>query len=68
MSQCTAKSKRSGERCRRAATRGRTVCRMHGGASPAGVASATYRSGRYSKAVPVRLLALLHEALGDDRL
>ena len=33
MGQCTAKSKRSGERCRRAAMHGQTVCYMHGGAS-----------------------------------
>ena len=29
--QCTATSKRSGEQCRRRATKGMTVCRMHGG-------------------------------------
>ena len=33
MGQCTAKSKRTGERCRRAAMHGQTVCYMHGGAS-----------------------------------
>ena len=31
---CTAKSKRSQRRCRRAAIRGGTVCPMHGGGSP----------------------------------
>jgi hypothetical protein len=68
MSQCTAKSKRSGERCRRAATSGRTVCRMHGGKSPSGIASATYKTGRYGRAVPLRLLERMREALGDDEL
>ena len=33
MSQCTAKSKRSKERCRRWALRGKSVCHMHGGRS-----------------------------------
>jgi hypothetical protein len=30
---CQARSKRSGEQCRKAAMRGKTVCRTHGGAS-----------------------------------
>lgn len=30
---CNARSKRSGEQCRKAAMRGKDVCRMHGGAS-----------------------------------
>lgn len=34
MSQCTAQSKQSGERCKRAASIGTTVCRIHGAASP----------------------------------
>lgn len=32
---CTAKSKQSGERCKRAAIIGGTVCKIHGGAIPA---------------------------------
>lgn len=31
---CSARSKRSGERCRRAPIVGGTVCTMHGGAAP----------------------------------
>ncbi len=30
---CKARSQRSGEQCRKAAMRGKTVCRSHGGAS-----------------------------------
>ena len=30
---CQARSKRSGEQCRKAAMRGKSVCRTHGGAS-----------------------------------
>ena len=34
MAQCTAKSKRSGERCKNPACKGRKTCRMHGGTNP----------------------------------
>lgn len=34
MAKCTAKSKQSGERCRRDAAPGATVCSMHGGKAP----------------------------------
>jgi len=34
MSQCTAKSSRTGQRCRKAAIRGGTVCLTHGGSAP----------------------------------
>lgn len=68
MAQCTAKSKRTGERCRRAATPGRTVCYYHGGRTLAGVASGTFKHGRYSKVLPGRLLERYQEALTDHRL
>jgi hypothetical protein len=32
--QCTARSGRSGQRCRKAAIRGGTVCATHGGSAP----------------------------------
>lgn len=41
--QCTARSKRSGERCRRAAVLGGTVCSMHGGKAPQVAAAAEGR-------------------------
>ena len=34
MAQCTAKSKQSGEQCRRAASSGQVVCAIHGGKAP----------------------------------
>lgn len=40
---CTARSKQSGERCKRAAIVGGTVCSMHGGKSPAVAAAAERR-------------------------
>ena len=52
MAQCTAKSKRTGERCRANAVDGYTVCRMHGAGSPhAGrPGGAPITTGRYSLA------------------
>lgn len=41
--QCTATSIRSGQRCRRYASRGAKVCRMHGGAAPQVKAAAAAR-------------------------
>jgi hypothetical protein len=41
---------------------------MHGGKSPAGPASATFKDGRYSRILPARLLARYHEASQDPEL
>ena len=50
---CGAK-KRDGSPCQNAAMpNGR--CRLHGGKSPVGVASGTFRTGKYSKSIPARL-------------
>lgn len=57
MSQCTAKSKRSGSQCLKWAIRGRTTCHMHGGTSKGPTTKtgkersrkATFRHGAYSK-------------------
>jgi len=45
MAQCTAKSKRSGKRCKRWASPGRTKCRMHGGRTPRGKDSPHFKHG-----------------------
>jgi hypothetical protein len=47
--QCTAKSKRTGERCKARAVTGSKVCYHHGGRTPKGIASPHTKSGRYSK-------------------
>jgi hypothetical protein len=47
VAQCAAMSKRTGERCRRPAARGRRVCAMHGGKSLAWFAHPNYRHGGY---------------------
>jgi hypothetical protein len=63
---CGAKT-RAGHPCRqRPMLNGR--CRMHGGATPRGVASPHFKHGRYSKALPVRLAAVYEQARTDDDL
>lgn len=44
---CVARSKRSGQRCRGPAVRGKRVCRTHGaaGGAPAGKRNGNYRHG-----------------------
>lgn len=44
---------------------GGSKCYMHGGASLKGVASATYKTGRYSKFLPEGLFAI-HEQVAND--
>lgn len=48
MAQCTAKSKRSGERCKSSAVAGKRVCYYHGGAPGSG---GKIKHGRYSLAL-----------------
>src|SRR3990167_2330995 len=66
MAICGAKT-RKGVPCRAyAMPNGR--CRMHGGATPSGPASANYRHGRYSKYLPARLAERYLEAESDPEL
>jgi hypothetical protein len=44
---------------------GKTRCRLHGGATPAGLGSATFKHGRYSKVLPMNL-ALHYDLTGTD--
>lgn len=44
------------------------VCYMHGGKSLAGVASGTFKAGRYSKHLPTRLAGRYEEARADPDL
>ena len=48
---CSARSKRSGERCRGPAVRGQRVCRMHGagGGAPKGQRNGNFRHGSSTK-------------------
>lgn len=49
MKACGAKT-RGGGSCKRQPVKGKTRCRLHGGATPSGPDSANYKHGRYSKA------------------
>jgi hypothetical protein len=66
MSSCGAKKKNGGDCKGRAMHNGR--CRLHGGASLAGIASPTFKSGRYSKYLPLHLLSDFKEAKDDPEL
>jgi hypothetical protein len=68
MTQCTAKSKRSGQRCRDQAMKGKDKCYHHGGATPRGAASANFKHGRYSKSLPAALAGKYEEFLAHPDL
>jgi hypothetical protein len=65
--QCTAISKRSGERCKGPAVIGSSTqkCRMHGGKAQYGLAAANFQSGRHSKYLPSQMADLYQEALNN---
>ena len=65
---CTARSKRTCERCGANAVTGREVCRHHGGLTPRGAASAGFKHGRYSKDIPTRLAARYQGATASPDL
>lgn len=69
--QCTAKSKGSGQRCRKRAMVGTTVCRNHGGVAALknrGAGSPNYKDGKYSKYLPHDLAATYQRSRHDPRL
>lgn len=65
---CTAKSRRTHERCGAYASPGTTVCISHGGKSPNGIHGTSARTGRYSFLLPQRLLERYNEALENPEL
>jgi hypothetical protein len=65
---CSAHAKRSGQPCRRPVTPGRTVCHLHGGATPRGIASPHWRGRGFSKDLPTRLADRFQRALEDPQL
>jgi hypothetical protein len=65
MTQCTAHSKRTGERCKAQAITGRHLCRHHGGKSLEGIANPNYKDGRYSRVMPKRLMDTYKRAAND---
>ena len=76
VARCRAKSKRSGEQCRKAAMRGKKVCRTHGGAStgpktPEGrqrCAEAKTVHGRETRAIRSKRDAKLKELRDLERM
>jgi hypothetical protein len=68
--QCTAKSKRSGERCKGPAIYGSRTqkCRMHGGGASIGIADPSFKHGRYSRYLPADMTRLYAEALSNPEL
>lgn len=61
---CGAKT-RAGTPCQRSPLAGRTRCKLHGGASPRGVASPAFRHGRFSSVMPARLAEAYRRAEAD---
>jgi hypothetical protein len=43
-------------------------CRLHGGKTPMGIASPHYKTGRYSKFIPARMIGRYEEARADGEL
>jgi hypothetical protein len=66
--QCQAKAKSTGKQCRRHAVISRQVCRVHGGATPRGIASPQFKTGRHSRDLPSQLSKRYREALTDTEL
>ncbi len=64
--ECGAK-KRNGQPCKAPAmANGR--CRIHGGKSPSGIASATFKTGKYSKYLPQGLVDTYNDVQSDENL
>lgn len=68
MSQCTAKSKRTGNQCTRPAMHGSTKCYHHGGASLKGIAHPNAKTLEHSKFLPARLASRYEEMRADQDL
>lgn len=64
---CNAK-KRDGSPCGMVAIRGQTKCKMHGGKSLRGMAHPSYKTGKYSKVLPIRLQSTYEAALENPEL
>jgi len=64
---CGAKT-RDGKPCNAWAVSGRERCRMHGGATPRGLAHPSTTHGAYSRALPPRILADFEAARTDPEL
>lgn len=68
MVRCGATAKSTGKPCQRWVIAGRSMCQVHGGKTPRGLASPHIRTGRYSKDMPTRMAARYQEAQQDPEL
>lgn len=68
MTQCKAKSKRTGERCKCNAMEGMEVCYHHGGKSLKGIASSRFKHGKYSRYMPKALAPVFQAVIEDPEL
>ena len=68
MPQCIGTSKRSKQQCKRNAKPGRSVCKIHGGDTPVGLAAPNFKTGRYSKYLPAGLAERYVVARTDPEL
>jgi len=66
MAACGARTRNGGLCQSRAMPNGR--CRMHGGSTPSGIASPHYKTGRYAKHMPKRMLETYEQARTDPEL
>lgn len=66
--QCTAKSKRSGERCERWASENFSVCMMHGAGKKNSPGGRPVKTGLHSKVLRKKLAKKVREYLGNDNL
>lgn len=67
MTQCQAKSKRSGEQCKKDAIPGKRVCHIHGGKTPGGVESPNFKHGAYSRYIPKGIRGDYEAALNNPQ-
>lgn len=65
---CESWSRNAGRQCNNAAIRGKKRCKYHGGTSHGGIASGTFKTGKYSKYLPARIVSNYGAALSDPEL
>ncbi len=66
--QCEGKAKTTGNRCLRVAMKERRFCKLHGGAALRGVASPSFKHGRYAKGMDYDLAQRYEQARTDPDL
>ena len=65
---CGARKRKSNDICHSTVVMANGRCRLHGGSTPVGVMSANFKTGKYSKDAPTRLLAAYECARHDAQL